>query len=77
MCWFVCVTALGPGCPDLQGPSHGAVTYFIQDDVLYANGSCDLGYFFLGTELDTMQIRCKGSFWSELMPDCMGRYPMN
>lgn len=57
----------------MEEPLHGSVAYFIEEDVLYANGSCETGYYFLGAELETMQIDCRGSFWSDNMPDCMGK----
>jgi hypothetical protein len=67
---------VGPGCGDLKAPPNGRVQYYITDDVMFANVTCEAGYQFDdGSETASQQIRCTGTTWkNEVRGKCSGNY---
>lgn len=46
-------SATGQRCPDLQRPPNGHIAYYIHDDVVFANQTCDRGYVLVQTDIAT------------------------
>ena len=66
------LTALGPGCPDIELAGNGTVTYNLADDVLSSEVTCAEGFTFPGTDVFKQHLLCQGSLWNDTVEPCVG-----
>ena len=69
---IITIPAIGPGCPDIEVHSHATVKYEMTNLELFANITCDRGYYFTGTELSVKRVQCVGLYWSDIEISCIG-----
>ena len=74
------ISAVGPGCPDIEVRNNTSLSYRMEQETLYADISCPPGFVFSDTAKSSKIVKCIHDFsstdyeWSDKVMPCIGKW---